>query len=267
MSIGIGSGPRIGALMATGPLGWASQHFGWRVAMAVAAVRIVFACSGIWLTMGGDRRRGPWPHSLPAMYASSVRMLAIPALSTLLPLCLAIAAGTAFRTAWGGSYLSDVFDMEIGVRGLGLAFLSFSGFCSALLLPALVRRFSLKRTIGAWSVFSMGAAATLACVPALDQYPAISLMTVLSNIGMLPPPADGTRPKAVSSGHARPRRRRYEQLCLSGIRPGRLSVRRSCRLRHGKSVKHAVDIYAAVCRRGARGHRGPDPLPFQPEID
>ena len=36
-------------------------------------------------------------------------------------------------------------------------------------------------------MLSLGAAGTLACVPALDQYLAIALMAVLSNIGMLHP--------------------------------------------------------------------------------
>jgi len=177
----------LGALMATGPLGWASKHFGWRASMAVAAICIGIACVGVWTTVKSDGQRDSRLHSLRSMCASSVKLLAIPALWTLLPMCVALAAGTAFRNAWGGPYLSGVFHMDIGIRGMGLAFLSFSGFCSAFWLPGLVRRLDLKPTIAAWSTLSLCAAGALACIPALDQYLAIALMAVLSNIGMLHP--------------------------------------------------------------------------------
>lgn len=176
-----------GALVATGPLGWASHQFGWRASMGVASICIALACVGVWYSMKSDRRRGPWSHSMTAMYASSIRLLGIPALWALLPLCIAMAAGTTFRNTWGGPYLSDTFQMDIGVRGWALAFLSFGGMLSALVLPRLVRKFGLKQTNCGWSIVSLCAAVTLAYNPEINQYLAILTLAVISNIGMLHP--------------------------------------------------------------------------------
>jgi len=37
-----------------------------------------------------------------AMLASSARLLFVPAMWTLIPMCIALAAGTTFRNAWRG---------------------------------------------------------------------------------------------------------------------------------------------------------------------
>lgn len=177
----------LGALMATGPLGWASLHFGWRVSMGVAAICMTAACIGVRSTVKDEGHAESKGRSLWSMCLTSLSLLKIRALWTLLPMCVAMAAGTAFRNAWGGPYLSHVFRMNSDIRGLGLAFVSFSGFCTAFLLPGLVRRFDLKPTIGAWSALSLLAAASLTFFPASNPYLGIALMAVLASIGMLHP--------------------------------------------------------------------------------
>nr|WP_157038787.1 MFS transporter [Rhodopseudomonas palustris] len=177
----------LGALIATAPLGWASMQFGWRVSMGVAALCMAAACIGVWTTVRDQGHAEARGRSLGSMCLTSLRLLEIRALWTLLPMCVAMAAGTAFRNAWGGPYLSHVFHMNAEVRGLGLAFVSFSAFCTAFVLPGLVRRFDLKPTIGAWSTLSLLAGAALTFFPSANPYLAVGLMAALASIGMLHP--------------------------------------------------------------------------------
>jgi predicted MFS family arabinose efflux permease len=177
----------LGALLATGPLGWASLHVGWRVSMGVAAVCMAAACIGVWRSVKDHGHVDARGRSLWSMCLTSLGLLRIRALWTLLPICVAMAAGTAFRNAWGGPYLADVFHMNADVRGASLAVVSFSGFCTAFLLPGLVRRFDLKPTIGGWSVLALLAGAALTLLPSSNAYLSIGLMAVLASIGMLHP--------------------------------------------------------------------------------
>jgi MFS family permease len=68
-----------------------------------------------------------------------------------------------------------------------LTVLSLGGFCTALLLPWLVRRASLKRCVLGWSLLAFVAAAALAMAPAAGLLPDLALLTVLGTVGMLHP--------------------------------------------------------------------------------
>lgn len=177
----------IGALCATAPLGWFSQHFGWRPALAISALCMVGACYGVWRHVrdGGHEQARQAP--MGAMLAESVKLLGMWPLWTLIPLCVAMAAGTGFRNAWSGPYLADVFGLQAGTRGVALTLLSLAGFATAFLLPVLVRRSTLKTTIGAWACLSMTGGIVLTIWPDTGVVSGVGMMALLSTIGMLHP--------------------------------------------------------------------------------
>jgi len=177
----------IGALCATAPLGWFSQHFGWRPALAISALGMVGACYGVWRYVRDSGHAQARQAPMGAMLAESVKLLGMWPLWTLIPVCVAMAAGTGFRNAWSGPYLADVFGLQAGTRGVALTLLSLAGFATAFLLPVLVRRSTLKQTIGGWACLSMVGGIVLTIWPDTGVASGVGLMALLSTIGMLHP--------------------------------------------------------------------------------
>lgn len=177
----------VGALLATAPLGWAVHAVGWRAPLALAALCMLMACIGVWRHVRDQGHADARAEAPLAMLGASVRLLGRPAMWTLIPLCIAMAAGTAFRNAWGGPYLATVFGLEAGARGMALTVLSLGAFCTALLLPQLVRRHTLKRTVLGWALLSLAAGLALAAWPDAGLLPDLVLLTVLGTVGMLHP--------------------------------------------------------------------------------
>lgn len=177
----------IGALCATAPLGWFSQYFGWRPALAISALGMVGACYGVWRYVRDSGHAQARQAPMGAMLAESVKLLGNWPLWTLIPVCVAMAAGTGFRNAWSGPYLADVFGLQPGTRGVALTLLSLAGFATAFLLPVLVRRSTLKRTIGGWACLSMVGGLVLTIWPDTGVASGVGLTALLSTIGMLHP--------------------------------------------------------------------------------
>ncbi|ELA00191.1 MFS transporter [Cupriavidus metallidurans] len=177
----------IGALCATAPLGWASQHVGWRPAMALAAVCMVVACYGVWRFVRDDGHEQARQAPMSAMLVESGKLLGYWPLWTLIPLCVAMSAGTGFRNAWSGPYLADVFGLQAGTRGMALMLLSLAGFLTAFALPVLVRRSSLKAAIGIWGCLATAGGIALTIWPDAGVASGVGMMALLSTIGMLHP--------------------------------------------------------------------------------
>lgn len=177
----------IGSLCATAPLGWAISLVGWRPSMAVSALGMVAACYGVWRFVRDHGHVEARSASWPAMLSESAQLLKLAPLWTLIPLCVAMAAGTAFRNAWSGPYLAEVFGLGSAPRGVALTLLSLAGFLTAFLLPVLVRRSTLKTAIAGWSCFAMSGAILLALWPDTGIGYAVAMMALLSTIGMLHP--------------------------------------------------------------------------------
>jgi len=177
----------IGALCATAPLGWASELYGWRAAMALPTMALVAACYAVWRAVRDDghaeARAAGWGQTL----SESAGLLGLAPLWTLIPICAAMSAGTAFRNAWSGPYLAEVFGLAAGTRGMALTLLSLAGFVTAFVLPVLVRRGSIKGTVAGWSCLSMAAGLALAAVAGHGVVTGVALMALLSTIGMLHP--------------------------------------------------------------------------------
>jgi len=177
----------IGALCATAPLGWAAHRIGWRPAMGLAAAFMLLACIGVWRHVRDEGHADARHQPASALLMGSARLLAVPALWTLIPLCVALAAGTTFRNAWGGPYLADVFRLDAGARGLALGFVSLGGFVTALLLPVLVRRSSIKTTLLCWALMSTTSGVLLAVWPDAGLAPGVLMLTLLATVGMVHP--------------------------------------------------------------------------------
>ncbi|KWR91881.1 MFS transporter [Cupriavidus sp. IDO] len=177
----------IGALCATAPLGWATEWIGWRASMSVSALGTVAACYGVWRFVRDEGHAEARNAPLGSMLSQSVRLLGMAPLWTLIPLCAAMAAGTAFRNAWSGPYLADVYGMGSGPRGVALTLLSLAGFLTAFVLPVLVRRSTLKTAIVAWACVSMSGGIVLTLWPAGGVASGVGFMALLSTIGMLHP--------------------------------------------------------------------------------
>ncbi len=177
----------VGALCATAPLGWAVHEFGWRPPIFIAGVLMAVACYLVATQVKDAGHADAQEDGSAAMLASSARLLFVPAMWTLIPMCIALAAGTTFRNAWGGPYLADVFGMPAGSRGVALAVLSLAALLAAMALPWFVHRFSLRQTVLAWAAAALVAGSALALMPSVGLFLDVPLMAVLGTIGVLHP--------------------------------------------------------------------------------
>ena len=176
-----------GAFMAAAPLGWATYLFGWRPALAMAAVMTLLAMLGVWRFVR-DGRIGDGPQESAGETARAcLAVLRLPVLWTLIPACLALAAGITFRNAWGGPYLSDVFGLDAVARGEAMTVASLCGLLSAFAVPLLVRRWNTKPIATVWLAMTFLGAAALALLPAADVLVSVGLISLLFTIGNIHP--------------------------------------------------------------------------------
>lgn len=176
-----------GALAATAPLGWAAQAIGWRAALLLAALAMALACVAVWRRVRDEGYADAQAETPAQMLRSSLQLTARPALWTLIPMCVAMAAGTTFRNAWGGPYFADVFGLPAGPRGLALGALSLGAMAAAVLFPLWARRGSIWRTVAIVSAGAIVVALLLTAWPAAGLAPNLLLLTLLSAVGVLHP--------------------------------------------------------------------------------
>lgn len=177
----------LGGLCATAPLGWAVHAIGWRAALAVPACCMALACVAVWRNVRDQGHAEARQESPVLMLRASIGLLARPALWTLIPMCVAMAAGTTFRNAWGGPYLASVFGLQAGARGSALAMLSLGAVCAAMALPWLLKRHSMRSTVLGWTCVALAAGALLTAFPAAGLWPDLGLLTMLATLGVLHP--------------------------------------------------------------------------------
>lgn len=121
--------------------------------MAIAALVFAFITASVWRSVK-DQAILEHTESPAEMVRASLSLLAMPALWTIIPMCIAMAAGTSFRNAWGGPYLASVFALDIGTRGLALAVLSVGAFAAAGLMSGLVQRYAVRSTVLNWTLLT-----------------------------------------------------------------------------------------------------------------
>jgi len=177
----------LGALCATAPLGWAVHAIGWRASLVLPACCMGVACIAVWRNVRDQGHAQARQESLARMLRASIGLLARPALWTLIPMCMAMAAGTTFRNAWGGPYLAGVFGLAAGARGAALAVLSVGAVCAAMALPWMLRRWPVRSTVLGWTCVSLVCGLTLSFVPGAGLWPDLALLSMLATLGVLHP--------------------------------------------------------------------------------
>ena len=177
----------VGVLCAASPLGWAVQHVGWRPAMLVAAGLMALACLAVWRQVHDSGHADARGQSSLALLRGSAGLLKIPALWALVPVCLAMAAGTSFRNAWGGPYVSDVFGLDPVSRGSAMAAISVVAFGFALAVPLAVRRWGPSAVIVGMMLAGTLSGVGLALAPDASLVADLALLSVLAAAGTLHP--------------------------------------------------------------------------------
>ncbi|QXI31129.1 MFS transporter [Pseudomonas vanderleydeniana] len=177
----------LGALCATAPLGWVIEGIGWRPAMAIAALVFAFITASVWRSVKDQGQSLEHTESPAEMVRASLSLLAMPALWTIIPMCIAMAAGTSFRNAWGGPYLASVFALDIGTRGLALAVLSVGAFAAAGLMSGLVQRYAVRSTVLNWTLLTFFSAIALMIWPQAGVVTDVGLLALLATVGVLHP--------------------------------------------------------------------------------
>lgn len=177
----------LGALAATAPLGWAVGVGGWRPPMLLAAVLMALACAAVWCWVRDEGHAEARTESMGQMLGSSAKLLKLPMMWTLIPMCIGMAAGNTFRNAWGGPYFAGVFGLAADMRGLALAALSGICMVCAVGFPWLVRHSSLRATVLRVTAVGVLSALALALWPAVGLLPNLGMLVVLVSIGVLHP--------------------------------------------------------------------------------
>jgi MFS family permease len=156
----------LGALVASAPLAWANEAFGWRAIFVGSAVVLALVTAIIYLRT-------------PAVARDPAASAAAPAAAdgfdgrTLLALAAIMFLGAthtgpvlAFQTLWGGPYLFDGYDSDASTTGRYLLLLSLGVSFGYATSGALADRFGLRRvTIATAALFTLTQLALAAVVP------------------------------------------------------------------------------------------------------
>ncbi len=177
----------LGALVAAAPLGWAAAAFGWRAPILCATAGLAVVCIAVARTLHDRGHAEARAESPAAVLRSCAGLLRIRPFWTLIPLCMALAAGTSFRSAWGGPYFASVFGLETVQRGIAISLVTLTAFGAAFVLPVLMRRWSLKTTVQRWSGASLLLCLALAAAPGLWLPLDLVLLAAMCTVGMLHP--------------------------------------------------------------------------------
>jgi len=177
----------VGVLGAASPLGWAVQHYGWRPAMLVSCGLMALACVAVWRTVRDGGHTDAHGQSSLALLRGSFGLLKLPALWALVPVCLAMAAGTTFRNAWGGPYVADVFGLDPVSRGSAIAVISVAAFGFAFALPLAARRWGSVPVIVCMMTTGALAGVSLALAPGAAVSVDVALLAVMAATGTLHP--------------------------------------------------------------------------------
>ncbi len=149
LQLGLGS---VGTLAATGPLAWATQHYGWRTAFFVMVlVGLVVACASV-LIVRGIKEAGPLPgerETLEAALRGVMEATKIPDFWALfwLQFC-SYAVVAVILGLWGGPFLSHVYGASVEEQGLAMTLVALAYILVVLAAGSIDRVFrSYKRPV------------------------------------------------------------------------------------------------------------------------
>lgn len=142
LMLGVGS---VGNLVASYPMAFAAETFGWRVSLAGLAVVSGIVALGIWAFV-----KDPEPVEGGAR-GSLMDLLRMPVLWAMFPLMFVnYAPAAAIRGLWIGPYLSDVFGADTGQIGKATLVMGVAMIAGTLTYGPLDRVFRTQK----WVVFS-----------------------------------------------------------------------------------------------------------------
>ena len=147
--LGLGS---IGTLVATGPLAFATQHYGWRMAFLVMVlVGLVVACASVFI-VNDIREAGPLPDRRET-FGDAIRGVmaatAIPDFWALfwMQFC-SYAVVAVILGLWGGPFLSHVYGASVEEQGLAMTLVALAYILVVLAAGSIDRVFrSYKRPV------------------------------------------------------------------------------------------------------------------------
>ncbi|NNE53668.1 MAG: MFS transporter [Sulfitobacter sp.] len=180
MMVGLGS---LGNLVASYPMAFAAETFGWRTSLwGLAALTALVAFGTLILVRDPERVDGESKGSL-------VELFRIRALWAIFPLMGASYAITgAVRGLWIGPYLRDVFGASTTLIGQASLFMGIAMVAGALAYGPADRLFrSRKWMIVGGTAITVAAGATLIALPALSLPFSVALMCMTGFFGMTYP--------------------------------------------------------------------------------
>jgi len=148
-SIQLGVG-YVGALIATTPLAFAAEVWGWRsVFVAAGGAAVVFALmTGAVVTKGMGRTVAARHHGLADDLAGVVHVMKLRALWPVIPMnMMAYGSVATILTLWGGPYFSDVHGLPAVERGNFLLAMWVSAILGLLIFGVLERRVSSRKRL------------------------------------------------------------------------------------------------------------------------
>ena len=183
----VGAVGSVGALLAATPLGWATEVIGWRIAVGLSALLALLAALALWRWVD-DRPATPPPREpLGRTLWSCVTLFRQPGIWPLIPVCFTMAAGSAFRNAWGGPYLSAVYGLDPVSRGQAMSVVSVLGLFAAFSLAPLVRRWRPKHVAVTWLIAGVVGGGFHAIVPAANLGLSIFIISLLFSVANIHP--------------------------------------------------------------------------------
>lgn len=183
----VGAVGSVGALLAATPLGWATEVIGWRISVGLSAVLALIAALSLYRWVD-DRPVTPPPRQpLGATLWSCVTLFRQPGIWPLVPVCFTMAAGSAFRNAWGGPYLAAVYGLDPVARGQAMSVVSVLGLIAAFSLAPLVRRWRPKQVAVSWLIAGVVGGTFHAIVPAANLGLSIFIIALLFSVANIHP--------------------------------------------------------------------------------
>ncbi|CUX79619.1 MAG: major facilitator superfamily transporter [Roseibaca calidilacus] len=176
--IGLGS---LGNILGAWPLAWASEVYGWRMALWVMAGITALVATVLWVVIP-DPPRAEAPQGTKARLRDVLRIRALWWMMPLLFVNYAPAAG--LRGLWVGPYMTDTFGADANLVGQATLVMAFAMIAGNFAYGPLDRLFGTRKwVILGGNLLGAAALAVLAIAPALGFWPSAMLLAAVGFFG------------------------------------------------------------------------------------
>ncbi|MBL8908047.1 MAG: MFS transporter [Rhizobiales bacterium] len=179
--LGLGSA---GNLLASSPLAWSAQTFGWRETMLGIATASVILAILVFAAIK-DPPKLPRDHEGPRALAAIIDIISIRSLWPILPLiAVGYAVMLAERGLWAGPYFAEVHGLGPVERGNALFVMALAMSAGAMIYGPLDRIFNTRKWVVLPGSLITAAAFILLALAAPSLGTAIALIAVIGACGM-----------------------------------------------------------------------------------